>query len=120
MTAQGLIIQGQVQGVGFRPAVWRLARELGLTGDVKNTARGVEIRLWGPAAGEFEPRLRQSLPDLARIERIEAFDLTADPPADFEIAASVPGADRLSVTPDMAVCPDCLDEIRGPSQRRYR
>lgn len=120
MTAQGLIVQGQVQGVGFRPTVWRLAKELGLTGDVKNTARGVEIRLWGVAAGEFETRLRQALPQLASIECIEAFELTSEAPAEFQIAESTSGADRVSVTPDMGVCPDCLEETRDPFQRRYR
>ncbi|MEM1362164.1 MAG: carbamoyltransferase HypF [Pseudomonadota bacterium] len=120
MTAQGLIVQGQVQGVGFRPTVWRLAKELGLTGDVKNTARGVEIRLWGKAAGEFETRLRSALPKLAEIERIESFDLTLDAPQQFEIAASEAGANQISVTPDMAVCADCLEETRDPFQRRYR
>ncbi|MEL7013654.1 MAG: acylphosphatase, partial [Pseudomonadota bacterium] len=88
MTAQGLIIQGQVQGVGFRPTVWRLANELGLTGDVKNTARGVEIRLWGQAADEFEARLRMSLPVLAQIEQIEKFDVPSEAPAQFEITRS--------------------------------
>ena len=47
LSGLGLIVHGQVQGVGFRPTVWRLAREMDLTGDVRNTARGVEIRLWG-------------------------------------------------------------------------
>ena len=120
MTAQGLIVQGQVQGVGFRPTVWRLATELGLTGDVKNTARGVEIRLWGPAAGEFEEKLRTALPKLAEIQQIETFDLTSEAPARFEITASGTGASRVAVTPDMAVCADCMDEVRDPFQRRYR
>lgn len=120
MTAQGLIVQGQVQGVGFRPTVWRLANELGLTGDVKNTARGVEIRLWGQAAVEFEARLRLSLPVLAQIEQIERFDLPSEAPAHFEIAPSDTGTSRVTVTPDMAVCADCLDEVRDPFQRRYR
>ena len=120
MTAQGLIIQGQVQGVGFRPTVWRLAKDLGLTGDVKNTPRGVEVRIWGQEAAEFEPRLRQALPKLAKIERIVAFDVTTDAPEVFEIAASESGAESVSVTPDMSVCPECLEEIRDPFQRRYR
>jgi hydrogenase maturation protein HypF len=120
MTGRLLIVQGQVQGVGFRPTVWRLANELGLTGDVKNSARGVEIRLWGSAAAEFETKLRKALPKLAMIESIEAHDLTSDAPKMFEIAASAAGSDQISVTPDMAVCDDCLKEIRDPFERRYR
>lgn len=115
-----LIVRGQVQGVGFRPTVWRLAQELGLTGEVKNTARGVEIRLWGTAAGAFEAQLRADLPKLARIDAIEAVDIALPAPDAFRIVPSDTGSDHVSVTPDMAICPDCLNETRDPFQRRYR
>lgn len=115
-----MIVRGQVQGVGFRPTVWRLATEMGLTGDVRNTAQGVEIRLWGPARDEFETRLRAALPKLAAIEAIEGFTLDLPAPSTFEILASEPGKVRVAVTPDTAICPDCLAETRDPFQRRYR
>ena len=120
LSGLGLIVQGQVQGVGFRPTVWRLAREMDLTGDVRNTARGVEIRLWGEMADRFEVRLRAALPKLARIDTVEAYHISDDAPNNFEIAPSEAGSERISVTPDMAVCPDCLEETRDPFQRRYR
>ena len=69
MTGERLLVRGQVQGVGFRPTVWRVARELELTGDVRNTSSGVEIRLWGEAVSRFESELRAALPALARSGR---------------------------------------------------
>jgi len=115
-----LTVRGQVQGVGFRPTVWRLAREMGLAGDVRNTAEGVVIRLWGEATSAFAKRLHAALPALARIEtlRVEAID--AEPPHGFAIVASeAGGAMRASITPDVATCPDCLAEIHDPLQRRH-
>ncbi len=121
MLAISLIIRGQVQGVGFRPTVWRLARECGLTGDVKNTGEGVEVRLWGEMAERFEAILKANLPVLARIDSIVRYSLSGSAPQSFEIVSSQDGgAMQLAVTPDMATCPDCLDEIRDPSDRRYR
>ncbi len=120
MRGARVIVRGQVQGVGFRPAVWRLAQEMGLAGDVKNTAEGVVIRLWGEGLGSFPARLHASLPALARIEELRVEPLEADAPAGFDIVASEGGEMRGSVTPDAATCPDCLAEIRNPFERRYR
>jgi hydrogenase maturation protein HypF len=120
MSGAQVTVRGQVQGVGFRPAVWKLAREMGLAGDVKNTAEGVVIRLWGEGLGTFPDRLRSSLPALARIEDIRFEILEADAPAGFDIVASEGGEMRGSVTPDAATCADCLAEIRNPFERRYR
>ena len=120
MSGTRLIVRGQVQGVGFRPTVWRLAREMGLAGDVKNTGDGVEIRLWGLGRDHFPDRLRQALPALARIDGLEAFPITGPAPDTFEIAATTGGAMRAAVTPDAATCADCLAEIRDPFARRFR
>lgn len=120
MRGAQVIVRGQVQGVGFRPAVWRLAHEMGLAGDVKNTAEGVVIRLWGEGLSSFPDRLHASLPALARIEELRVEPLEADAPVGFDIVASEGGEMRGSVTPDAATCPDCLAEIRNPFERRYR
>jgi hydrogenase maturation protein HypF len=115
-----LVVRGQVQGVGFRPAVWRLACDLGLAGDVRNTPEGVVIRLWGEAAAGFPDRLMAALPALARIEHLRAEPIAGARPAGFAILASETGEMRGAVTPDAATCTDCLAEIRDPLQRRFR
>ena len=63
-----IIVRGQVQGVGFRPTVWRLAKEMGLVGDVCNASDGVRIRLWGEGIATFIERLKTEAPPLARIK----------------------------------------------------
>lgn len=120
MTGARFTVSGQVQGVGFRPTVWRLAHEMGLTGDVKNTGEGVVIQLWGDHVATFPDRLHSALPPLARIERLDVTPLTDPAPCGFEITASQEGEMRGSVTPDAATCADCLEEIRNPFERRYR
>ncbi|WP_417808979.1 carbamoyltransferase HypF [Thioclava sp.] len=109
-------VRGQVQGVGFRPFVWRLARDMGLTGDVCNDAEGVLIRLFGNASG-FEARLRAELPPLARIDAVELSDISGAAET-FSIVASQGGAARTRVTPDAASCDACVAEVFSPSQRR--
>ncbi|MCO4055861.1 MAG: carbamoyltransferase HypF [Bosea sp.] len=120
MIGTQVIVRGQVQGVGFRPTVWRLAQEMGLAGDVKNTSEGVVIRLWGEAVETFPARLHASLPALARIEELRVEPLEAEAPTGFDIVASEGGEMRGSVSPDAATCADCLAEIRSPFERRYR
>ncbi len=115
-----LTISGQVQGVGFRPTVWRIAHELGLTGDVKNTGEGVVVRIWGDCVDKFPERLNEALPPLARIEKLNVEHFQESAPTSFTIANSQEGEMRGSVTPDAATCSDCLDEIRSPFERRYR
>lgn len=116
-----LTVRGQVQGVGFRPTVWRLAQEMRLSGDVRNTTEGVVIRLWGDGLRAFPERLQTSLPALARIEELTVETLDADPPDGFTIVASEKkGEMRAGVTPDAATCVDCLAEIRDPFERRFR
>jgi hydrogenase maturation protein HypF len=112
-------VRGQVQGVGFRPFVWQLARAHGVTGQVLNDPEGVLIHAHG-ASPAFLDDLREKAPPLSRIDAIEtaphAFDA---PPTSFLIAASEGVGGRTRVTPDAATCPDCLAEIRDPADRRF-
>lgn len=116
-------VRGQVQGVGFRPTVWRLARDCALRGDVCNDAEGVLIRVWGSVAAvdDFVRRLQNEPPPLARIDRIERSSIAAQAiPSDFSIRDSVAGAVQTGVAPDAATCSECLQEILDPENRRYR
>ena len=116
-------VRGQVQGVGFRPFVYRLAIGLGLGGWVRNDAAGVEIELQGDPTRvqEFLTRLAPEAPALARLD---AFDCQPRPcklyASTFLIQTSRPGQVLTTVTPDAAVCPDCMTELFDPGNRRYR
>ena len=120
MIGERLLIRGQVQGVGFRPAVWRIACEMGLDGDVRNTSEGVEVRLWGEETSKFEERLLSELPGLAKVDTIESVPLEIEAPNGFSILNSSEGTMQVNITPDAATCSDCLDEIRDPFANRYR
>jgi hydrogenase maturation protein HypF len=116
-------VRGLVQGVGFRPTVWRLARALGLAGDVRNDGAGVLIRLWGEAAARdaFCERLVAECPPLARIRSLEREVLAAAPEGGgFRIVASANGAVQTGVVPDAATCAACRAEIDDPADRRFR
>jgi hydrogenase maturation protein HypF len=120
---QRIRVRGLVQGVGFRPAVWRLARECGLRGEVWNDNEGVGILLGGRAErlDEFCRRLLDEAPPLARIDAIERDDCEEVPAGeDFSIRPSRPGEARTGVVPDAAICRACRDEIDDPDNRRYR
>lgn len=119
---EAIRVRGLVQGVGFRPTVWRLARDCGLAGEVRNDAGGVLIRIWGePAArADFLRRLREEAPPLARIETLERLPLAGGPPAaGFRIAPSAGGEAHTGVVADAATCAACLAELRDPDDRRY-
>ncbi|HEY3336713.1 MAG TPA: carbamoyltransferase HypF [Candidatus Limnocylindrales bacterium] len=119
--------EGVVQGVGFRPFVWRLATELALAGRVRNAAGRVEIEVAGPpsALDVFARRLRTDAPPRARVERVLVARLDASLaavlPVPFAIDESTPSAstDRL-FPPDIASCDACLGEVFDPADRRYR
>jgi hydrogenase maturation protein HypF len=116
-------VRGQVQGVGFRPAVWRVARRLGLAGAVLNDGAGVLIRVWGAAddISAFEAALLREQPPLARIESIQRTSvLEPSPSGPFVIAESHAGAVSTGIVPDAATCPECLAEVLDPANRRYR
>lgn len=115
-------VRGIVQGVGFRPFVYRLAQELGLDGWVRNDGEGVEIAVRGdePALVALLARLKNEAPPLARIESIEDRPEPGELPPGFVIQASHSGSANTAVTPDAATCPDCLAELFDPADRRYR
>ena len=115
-------IRGAVQGVGFRPFVWRLASEIGLTGWVNNSAAGVFVEAEGSQARlrEFLRRLESDKPQIATIQSLEATFLDPVGFAGFEIRASSGGEKRALVMPDLATCPACLADMLAPANRRFR
>lgn len=116
-------VRGAVQGVGFRPFVYRLAHELALSGWVYNDAEGVAIDLQGEAraVADLLARLHSEAPSLARISSVESeVDEPDDRANTFAIRASRRGPVRTSVTPDVAVCDACLAELFDSRDRRYR
>lgn len=118
VTGYSIRIRGQVQGVGFRPFVWQLARDFGITGEVRNDAEGVLIAAFGASVDAFAAALPGRAPRLAVIEAIEVTPLAATgAPAEFRIVASRSGASATRVTPDVATCPECASEIRGTGRR---
>ncbi len=119
---EAIRVRGLVQGVGFRPHAWRLARDCGLAGEVRNDAEGVLIRIWGPAAARrrFVRRLGAEAPPLARIDALEILAIDEASPAGFRILPSHAGPVRTGVVPDAATCPACLAEVRDREDRRHR
>ena len=118
-----LKVRGTVQGVGFRPFVYREARALGLAGWVANTAQGVTIEVEGaPSATEALIRIvREAPPPNAVVTAIETARLSPCGDREFEIRRSVLfGARDASVLPDFATCDECLTEVSDPADRRYR
>ena len=117
-------VRGIVQGVGFRPFVFRLAQELDLRGTVANDARGVHICIGGTSEkiSEFVSRLRTSPPAAARITAVDVVPLTAPAltpgfrilPSDHSTLATA------AISPDLATCSDCRAEIFDPADRRFR
>ncbi|MEA2193513.1 MAG: hydrogenase maturation protein HypF [Solirubrobacteraceae bacterium] len=116
-------VDGTVQGVGYRPFVYRLADELGVAGWVLNDERGVLVEAEGRAdvVEAFVARLRSDAPPLADVRAVEAEDVPALDEPGFQIVASERGgAATAPVTPDSATCADCLAELADPGDRRYR
>ena len=115
--------RGAVQGVGFRPFVYRLATEIGLSGWVLNSSAGVFIEVEGerPAVEQFLARLTPERPPRAAIHSLESSWLDPAGYRGFEIRESAEaGPPTALVMPDIATCPDCLQEIRDPANRRFR
>ncbi|HEC09576.1 MAG TPA: carbamoyltransferase HypF, partial [Acidimicrobiales bacterium] len=118
-----LDVRGVVQGVGFRPFVYRLARELGLAGHVGNDSARVFIEVEGPggAVYEFVARLQTDAPPLSRIETVATRPVPVVGETEFAIRPSEVRAGHTTlVSPDTAVCDECLAEMNDPSDRRYR
>ncbi len=120
-----IVVHGLVQGVGFRPFVYRLAQELALDGTVRNTAGRVEIRAAGSARGldEFVRRLASDAPPRSRVEGVTAQPAlpTIVAGSGFRVEESIAGASSVRLfPPDIATCDACLAELADPADRRYR
>ncbi|WP_210877010.1 carbamoyltransferase HypF [Roseovarius autotrophicus] len=111
-------VRGQVQGVGFRPFIWQLAREMGLRGRVLNDAEGVLIEAAGEGLLAFVAAIPQRAPPLARVDEMRHEAATLDLPEGFEIAASGAAGAETRVTPDAASCAACVEEIFRPGRRQ--
>ena len=117
-----IAVRGAVQGVGFRPFVYRLATALGLRGWVKNSAQGVFLEVEGrrPDLEDFLLRLEAEKPPRSFIQSLEASWLDPVGYAGFEIRPSEAGGARTAlVLPDVGTCPDCVREVFDPGNRRY-
>lgn len=116
-------VQGIVQGVGFRPFIYRLANRYSLSGYVTNTPTGVDIEIQGP-----ENRIRQFIeavtaqpPPLAHIASVQWGAVPLQGEGAFHIRTSRAGEERSAlISPDVSVCPDCLREMSDPSNRRFQ
>lgn len=115
-------IFGIVQGVGFRPFIYRLARKYELNGWVLNTSSSVEIEIEGKRENieSFISDIQANLPPIARIEKLEIEDSPLNDYKDFSIRESKEDLGYQLISPDIAVCKDCLRELFDPKDRRYR
>lgn len=119
-----IVARGIVQGVGFRPLLYRRATDLGLGGWVANAAEGLVVEVEGPAAAvaRFCAGLRGTPPPHARVEVVEDVELPLSGCGPgFRIAASTAdAAAEACIPPDIAPCPECLAEMNDPADRRFR
>jgi len=127
--ARRFIVTGRVQGVGFRPTVAKVAGDLGLSGSVRNTGRGVEILVAGPSVDDFEVALRAGLPEVASIESWTVEPWSNGPSGDVE-AGRIPGSPVFTIEEslrsgmgqpipwDVSICPECIKDVLVRPGRR--
>ncbi len=117
-----VVVSGVVQGVGFRPYVYSLARSLGLSGAVWNTGDGVHVDVEGRARDvvSFTERVGEETPRLAVVDDVRWTDVSPEGGSGFTITSSAGSSGRTFVSPDVAVCEDCLVELGDPGNRRFR
>ena len=118
-----IAVAGVVQGVGFRPYIYRLATDRSLAGTILNTSAGVTIEVEGAslAVHDFITRLPSEAPPLAHITSVTVEDVPFRGDREFQIVASRGGEQaRALISPDVAVCDDCLRELFDPADCRYR
>jgi len=116
-------VRGTVQGVGFRPWLYHLASEVGISGRVCNDPRGVTIDAFGTgdAVGRFLNRIQGEKPAAAEVREVRSAEIPWEGLSGFSIVASrQEGARSVAIPPDLATCPDCLREVSSPADRRYR
>ncbi|MBG0809145.1 carbamoyltransferase HypF [Methylosinus sp. H3A] len=114
-----LRVTGAVQGVGFRPFVHSLADRYALAGFVRNDSQGVLMEVEGARVEDFVAALKREPPPLARIDSLECEAITPLRDAKFSIEPSRDGRTRTRITPDAAVCDDCLEDLFDPKSRFY-
>jgi len=120
MRGTAIHITGIVQGVGFRPWVWKTASRLGLSGTVRNNFDGVRIELFGDPEPFFQA-LETDPPPLSKIDAIQTSEIDFQPLTGFQILESDGAGEALQrISPDIAICADCRRELFDPSDRRYR
>lgn len=118
-----LLFSGVVQGVGFRPAIYRIATEQDLGGFVCNTAEGVIVEVEGQPGkiDRFLPTVLDNLPPAAEVSSVLQEDISARGEETFQILTSREDGNKdVLISPDLAVCENCLRELRDPQDRRYR
>ncbi len=118
-----LVLKGRVQGVGFRPFVFRLARRFGICGTVANSELGVVIL--ASASSEKLDSFRQALiAEAPEVSRILQHHMSTIPPQSFKgfriLPSEASGRINAQLTPDFAICPDCQREMTDPSNRRFQ
>ena len=115
-------IRGVVQGVGFRPFVFREAARLALSGFVLNTGSGVTVEIEGALADcdAFFTALRTCAPPLSRVQKIDILALPTTGESGFVIMQSGGGEKRALISPDIGICEDCKRELFTKTDRRYR
>ena len=123
VTRRAIAVQGVVQGVGFRPFIYQLARRHGLSGWVTNTSGEVRIEAEGTAENldAFLADIELQSPPQSRISKVMSTTISVTGESDFLIRPSVAEPDRYQlISPDLAICDDCRAEIFTPGNRRYR
>lgn len=115
-------VRGRVQGVGFRPKIWHIARELGLAGEVLNDFDGVLLRVGGDRArlAAFLDGIESDLPPLARVDSIETWSYSGQLSSEFRIVESSSSRARTQIAPDAAICAACRAELGDRNDRHYR
>jgi len=121
--AKRLEVNGIVQGVGFRPFVYQLAKRHGIKGEVANTSSGVSIHIEGHNENieSFHNDLSHKSPPLSRVTKISIHQETLKSYKSFSITKSIDNADTTTlISPDVSICEDCLHELFNPDDRRYK
>ena len=115
----GIDVTGVVQGVGFRPFVYTLARSMGLNGFVLNTSEGVRIEVEGDAVDAFVHELLKNPPPLAELTALHTEEMKPNGKQEFLILPSLDQGGTPHLSPDVSICSDCLRELFDVSDRRY-
>ncbi|MEW6214779.1 MAG: acylphosphatase, partial [Nitrospirota bacterium] len=114
-----ILVKGIVQGVGFRPFVYSLAKSLNLKGFVLNSSRGVTIEIEGDNSSTFVERLTREAPPLSQIMGVEIIPMPYHGYQDFQIIKSEDEGSFTLISPDVSICEDCLKELLDRNDRRY-